>query len=158
MDIAELLTFTKQQGASDLHLSAGLPPMIRLHGSLRRLKMDPLSKEEIHKMLYGVLTEEQRKRFEKDMELDFPYQVNGRGTIQGQCVSTRKRRRCCISRHPFTGSHPHRIEHATHPCRNGFEGKGTDSCHRTHGKRKIDDAGRHGQSHQRKQAVSYHYR
>ncbi len=77
MDIAELLIFTKQQGASDLHLSAGLPPTIRLHGSLKKLKMDPLAKEEIHKMLYGVLTEEQRKRFEKDLELDFPYQVDG---------------------------------------------------------------------------------
>ena len=77
MDIVELLTFTKQQGASDLHLSAGLPPMIRLHGSLRRLKMDPLGKEEVHKMLHEVLTEEQRKRFERDLELDFPCQVNG---------------------------------------------------------------------------------
>lgn len=77
MDISELLGFTKQQGASDLHLSAGLPPIIRLHGSLRRLKMDPLSKEEIHKMLFSVLNEEQRKRFERDFELDFPYQVSG---------------------------------------------------------------------------------
>lgn len=77
VDISELLTFTKEQGASDLHLSAGLSPMIRLHGSLRRLKMDPLGKEEIHKMLHDILTEEQRKRFEKDLELDFPYEVSG---------------------------------------------------------------------------------
>jgi twitching motility protein PilT len=67
----------KQQGASDLHLSAGLPPMIRLHGSLRRLKMDPLTQEEIRKMLYSILTEEQRKRFESDLELDFPHQLGG---------------------------------------------------------------------------------
>ena len=77
MDISELLTFTKQQGASDLHLSAGLPPMIRLHGSLRRLKMDPLTKEEVRKMIHSILTEDQRKRFESDLELDFPHQVSG---------------------------------------------------------------------------------
>ncbi len=77
MDITELLTFTKQQGASDLHLSAGLPPIIRLHGSLRRLKMNPLSREELRKMLLGILSEEQRKRFEKDLELDFSHSVDG---------------------------------------------------------------------------------
>jgi len=77
VNISELLTFMKQQGASDLHLSAGLPPIIRLHGSLRRLKMDPLTKEEVRNMLYSLLTEEQRKRFENDFELDFPHQING---------------------------------------------------------------------------------
>jgi twitching motility protein PilT len=77
VDIKELLTFTKQQGASDLHLSTGLPPMIRLHGSLRKLKMNPLSREELRKMLYDILSEEQRKRFEKDLELDLSYSVNG---------------------------------------------------------------------------------
>jgi twitching motility protein PilT len=77
VDITELLTFTKQQGASDLHLSAGLPPIIRLHGSLRRLKMNPLSREELHKMLLGILTEEQRKRFEEDLELDLSHSVSG---------------------------------------------------------------------------------
>jgi len=77
VDIAELLNFTKEQGASDLHLSAGIPPIIRLHGSLRRLKMNPLSAEELHKLLYTILSEEQRKRYEKELELDFSYSVNG---------------------------------------------------------------------------------
>jgi twitching motility protein PilT len=75
VNITELLTFTKQQGASDLHLSAGLPPMIRLHGSLRRLKMNPLSKEELRKMLYEILSEEQKKRFEKELEIDLSHSV-----------------------------------------------------------------------------------
>jgi twitching motility protein PilT len=77
VNISELLTFTKQQGASDLHLSAGLQPMIRLHGSLRKLKMNPLDKGELRKMLYEILSEEQRKRFEKDLELDFSHSLNG---------------------------------------------------------------------------------
>ena len=55
LEIAELLTFTKQQGASDLHLTAGLAPMIRVHGSLKRIKMDPLGADEVRRMLYAVL-------------------------------------------------------------------------------------------------------
>jgi len=70
MDIKELLGFIKQQGASDLHLSVGVPPMIRLHGTLRRLKMDSLTEEETKKMIYEVINDDQRKKFEKDNELD----------------------------------------------------------------------------------------
>jgi twitching motility protein PilT len=77
VNINELLTFTKQQGASDLHLSAGLPPMIRLHGSLRKLKMNALAKEELRKMAYEILSEDQRKRFEHDFELDLSYNIDG---------------------------------------------------------------------------------
>jgi twitching motility protein PilT len=77
LEIGELLTFMKQQNASDLHLTAGLAPMIRVHGSLKRIKMDPLGADEVRRMLYAVLTEEQRKRYENDLELDFPYQLRG---------------------------------------------------------------------------------
>jgi len=75
VNISELLAFTKQQGASDLHLSTGIPPIIRLHGSLRRLKMNSLGKEELQKMLYVILSDEQRKRFENEMELDFSHSL-----------------------------------------------------------------------------------
>jgi Tfp pilus assembly pilus retraction ATPase PilT len=57
----------------DLHLSAGLP-QDRLHGSLRSLKMDPLSREELRKML-DILSEEQKKRYESDLEIDLSYSV-----------------------------------------------------------------------------------
>ena len=67
MDIKELLTFTKEQGASDLHLSAGVPPIVRLHGSLRRLKMDSFGAEELHGMLYTILSEDQRKDSKKSL-------------------------------------------------------------------------------------------
>jgi len=75
VNIAQLLKYTKEQGASDLHLSAGLPPKIRLHGSLRSLKMDPLSREELRKMLFDILSEEQKKRYESDLEIDLSYSV-----------------------------------------------------------------------------------
>lgn len=77
MDIAELLSFTKQQGASDLHLSAGVPPTIRLDGTLRRLKIDSLSKEEIHNLIYDIMSDAQRKKFERDLELDFSISISG---------------------------------------------------------------------------------
>ena len=71
MDLTQLLAFTMQNDASDLHLSAGSPPIIRSSGLLKRVKADPLSSDDIRTMLYSVMTEDQRAEFEKNMELDF---------------------------------------------------------------------------------------
>lgn len=71
MDLTQLLAFTMQNGASDLHLSAGSPPIIRVSGLLKRVKADALSSDDIRTMLYSVMTEDQRSVYEKDMELDF---------------------------------------------------------------------------------------
>ena len=71
MDLTQLLAFTMQNDASDLHLSAGSPPIIRVSGLLKRVKADPLSSDDIRTMLYSVMTEDQRSVYEKDMEIDF---------------------------------------------------------------------------------------
>ncbi len=71
MDITQLLAFTMQNEASDLHLSPKNPPIIRAHGSLKRIKTDPLESDDIRSMLYSVMTEDQRSEFEREMELDF---------------------------------------------------------------------------------------
>ena len=71
MDLTQLLAFTMQNDASDLHLSAGSPPIIRVSGLLKRVKADPLSSDDIRTMLYSVMTEDQRALYEKDMEIDF---------------------------------------------------------------------------------------
>ncbi len=71
MDITQLLAFVMQNDASDLHLSAGSPPIVRVYGSLKRLKADALTNESIRGMLYSVMTDEQRSEFEKNLELDF---------------------------------------------------------------------------------------
>ncbi len=71
MDITQLLAFVMQNDASDLHLSGGNPPIVRVYGSLKRLKADVLTNETIRGMLYSIMTDEQRSDFEKDMELDF---------------------------------------------------------------------------------------
>lgn len=71
MDLTQLLAFTMQNDSSDLHLSAGSPPIIRVSGILKRVKAEPLSSDDIRTMLYSVMTEEQRAEYEKNMEIDF---------------------------------------------------------------------------------------
>ncbi len=71
MDITQLLAFVMQNNASDLHLSAGNAPIVRVYGSLKRLKSDTLTNEAIRAMLYSVMTDDQRAEFEKNLELDF---------------------------------------------------------------------------------------
>ena len=77
MDISELLIFVQKENASDLHLSAGETPMVRIHGEMKRIEMPPLTKESLHVMLYDVLSDQQRKRFEEAHELDFSLDLKG---------------------------------------------------------------------------------
>lgn len=71
MDITQLLAFVMQNNASDLHLSPTNPPIVRVYGSLKRLKSEALSSDDIRNMLYSVMTDDQRADYEKDLELDF---------------------------------------------------------------------------------------
>ncbi|MGR3310742.1 MAG: type IV pilus twitching motility protein PilT [Candidatus Brocadiales bacterium] len=71
MDIIELLQFARKEGASDLHVSSGESPMVRILGELARIDASPLSKETVHKMLYDILTDSQKKTFEETYEIDF---------------------------------------------------------------------------------------
>lgn len=77
MDIAQLLAFTVSNKASDLHLSAGLPPMIRIHGDIRRLDVPPLDHTTVHGMIYDIMTDSQRKSYEENLECDFSFEVPG---------------------------------------------------------------------------------
>jgi twitching motility protein PilT len=75
MDIADLLIQTKERNCSDLHLSAGVRPMVRLHGELTPLEDQVLSKDEVHRMIYEILNDEQRRVFEETRDLDFALEV-----------------------------------------------------------------------------------
>ncbi len=75
ISITDLLTFAVKNKASDLHISAGLSPMIRIHGQIRPINVPPLSKEDAHKMIYEIMSDAQRKLFEENLEIDFAYDV-----------------------------------------------------------------------------------
>jgi twitching motility protein PilT len=77
MDITELLAFSAKQGASDLHLSAGLPPMIRVDGDVRRINLPPLEHTEVHSLIYEIMNDKQRKDYEEFLETDFSFEVPG---------------------------------------------------------------------------------
>jgi twitching motility protein PilT len=77
MDITELLAFSAKQGASDLHLSAGLPPMIRVDGDVRRINLPPLDHKQVHALIYDIMNDKQRKDFEEFLETDFSFEVPG---------------------------------------------------------------------------------
>ena len=77
MDIAQLLAFGVKQGASDLHLSAGLPPMIRVDGDIRRINVPEMDHKQVHDMLYDIMSDKQRKDYEEFLETDFSFEIPG---------------------------------------------------------------------------------
>jgi twitching motility protein PilT len=77
MDITQLLAFAVKNRASDLHLSAGLPPMIRVHGDVRRINIDALDHKQVHDMVYDIMNDMQRKQYEETLECDFSFEIQG---------------------------------------------------------------------------------
>jgi twitching motility protein PilT len=77
MDIAQLLTFSVKQGASDLHLSAGVEPMIRVDGDVKRINLPPLDHKQVHDMVYDIMNDKQRKAWDEFLETDFSFEIPG---------------------------------------------------------------------------------
>jgi twitching motility protein PilT len=77
MDITELLAFSAKQNASDLHLSAGLPPMIRVDGDIRRLNVPAMENNDVRKLIYDIMGDRQRRDYEEHLEVDFSFEVPG---------------------------------------------------------------------------------
>ncbi|MEY6433716.1 type IV pilus twitching motility protein PilT [Thioalkalicoccus limnaeus] len=77
MDIAELLSFSVKNNASDLHLSSGLPPMIRVDGDIRRINVPPLEHRTVHALVYDIMNDRQRKDYEEFFETDFSFEIPG---------------------------------------------------------------------------------
>ena len=77
MDITQLLAFAVKNKASDLHLSVGLPPMIRVHGDVRRINVDPLDHRQVQTMIYDIMNDSQRKVYEEMLEVDFAFAIEG---------------------------------------------------------------------------------
>jgi twitching motility protein PilT len=77
MDITELLAFSVRNKASDLHLSAGMPPMIRVNGEVRRINLPAMQHKEVHAMIYEVMGDAMRKTYEEHLEIDFSFEIPG---------------------------------------------------------------------------------
>ena len=82
MDVSELLIFAVENHASDVHLSAGEPPLLRIHGEMRKIETPALDAETIHRMIYDILSDEQRKTFEEHLELDFSLSLGDFGRFR----------------------------------------------------------------------------
>ena len=97
MDIAELLAFSVQNKASDLHLSAGLPPMIRVDGDVRRINIPALDHKQVHALVYDIMSDKQRRDYEEFLEVDFSFEIPGLARFRGdhevatRCSPTRWR-------------------------------------------------------------------
>ncbi len=89
MDLTQLLAFAMQNNASDLHLSAACPPIIRVDGEMKRVKTDPLSSEDIRSMLYSVMSEDQRAAYERDLELDMAVAFGEKARFRVNAFNTR---------------------------------------------------------------------
>ncbi|WP_432454346.1 MULTISPECIES: type IV pilus twitching motility protein PilT [unclassified Agarivorans] len=77
MDVTELLAFSVKHNASDLHLSAELPPMIRVDGEVRKINLPALEHKQVHSLIYDIMNDKQRKEYEENLEIDFSFEVPG---------------------------------------------------------------------------------
>jgi twitching motility protein PilT len=75
MEIKELLTITKEREASDLHITVGVPPVLRINGKLSKLNLPELTTQDVHKLIYSIITDEQKTKYEKILEIDFSYDL-----------------------------------------------------------------------------------
>ena len=81
-DFADLVNLVMEKGASDLHISAGVPPTLRIHGELVRLDMPAMRPQETRELVYGILTQDQRQKLETNLELDFSWAIPGKARFR----------------------------------------------------------------------------
>lgn len=89
MDITQLLAFSMQNDASDLHLSPKNPPIVRVYGEIKRVKSEPLESEHIRAMLYSVMSEDERAEYEREMEIDFAIAFGDKARFRVNAYTTR---------------------------------------------------------------------
>ncbi|KXF80134.1 type IV pilus twitching motility protein PilT [Enterovibrio coralii] len=82
MDITELLDFSVKHNASDLHLSAGVSPMVRVDGDVRKLSLPALSNDEVNRLIFDVMNDAQQREFEQNLEVDFSFELASVGRFR----------------------------------------------------------------------------
>ena len=90
MNIVELLSFAVKNKASDLHLSAGMSPMIRVHGEIRKINLPSMEHKDVHEMVYDIMNDGQRKTYEEDLECDFSFEVPNLARFRVNAFNTQR--------------------------------------------------------------------
>lgn len=90
MNIVELLAFVVKNKASDLHLSAGMSPMIRVHGEIKRINLPEMEHKEVHSMVYDIMNDGQRKFYEENLECDFSFEVPNLARFRVNAFNTQR--------------------------------------------------------------------
>lgn len=90
MDIRELLALTKESEASDLHITVGIPPVLRINGKLRKLDLPELSLQNVHEMIYSIINDKQKDKYEKIHELDFSFELEDMARFRTNIFKTRR--------------------------------------------------------------------
>lgn len=90
MDIKELLTTTKERNASDLHITVGIPPVLRINGKLKKLNLPELTPANVHEMIYNIITDKQKSNFEQFHELDFSFELENVVRFRANIFRTRR--------------------------------------------------------------------
>ncbi|MFB3081720.1 MAG: type IV pilus twitching motility protein PilT [Nitrosomonadaceae bacterium] len=90
MNIVELLSFAVKNKASDLHLSSGMAPMIRVHGEIRRINLPAMEHKDVHEMVYDIMNDAQRKSYEEDLECDFSFDVPNLARFRVNAFNTQR--------------------------------------------------------------------
>lgn len=90
MDIKKLLTITTERDASDLHLTIGVPPVLRINGKLKKLNLPELTSQDVHEMIYSIVTEKQKNNYEQFHELDFSFELENKARFRTNIFKTRR--------------------------------------------------------------------
>ena len=116
MDISELLAFSVKNKASDSHLSAGLPPMIRVHGDVRRINLPALKHQEVHTMIYDIMNDGQRKAYEEHLEVDFSFEIPGLARFRVNAFNQERGAAAVLRSIPLDRADTRAVERAAHLC------------------------------------------
>jgi twitching motility protein PilT len=90
VNITELLSFAVKEGASDVHLSSGEPPMLRIHGDIKRVDHPPLTRDEVHTMAFDVMNDAQRRIFQEKLDIDFSFELGDVARFRVNVFLTRR--------------------------------------------------------------------
>jgi twitching motility protein PilT len=96
MDITELLTFAHREGASDVHLTAGEPPRLRIHGDMKRVEHPALSGEEVHNMVFDIMSDALRRSFQETNDVDFSFELGDIARFRVNVFRQRKGEGACF--------------------------------------------------------------